>query len=358
MILRKLNENLNEAEYLANIQKNREECIQYLLSHQNGNTSSFPDECPVEINPYIGEVELQNYDKYVIGTFPPVSYILDDERIASAGINLISGNGRPQIPYYHGNSIQMWKLFFPNEFFNFNINDDKARIEKRNEILGFLKSNEINYSDIIYSTKRQAYNPNDTSLKNIVIYTNLIKHIVENPKADRILFNTSSTFGTGGIKIHQNQVQNGVLGRVNVKNNPNSFDLFFRACQDSGLRIELKVEDAINNILLDWTEISAQNAAALNNQLKTKIIFKARIIVPTNNQLIGNSEQIIKEFYVLTPFSPSLAALNLNNSPIVSNWLIQNPDGHRNELLKLIYNKFISFNQEDKIFLMNLNIFY
>jgi hypothetical protein len=134
MILRKLNENLNEAEYLANIQKNREACIQYILAHQNGSTSSFPDECPEEINPYIGEVELQNYEKYVIGTFPPISYMLDNEKIKEAYISSIKKpvKGRekkPKVNYYHGNKGSMWDLLLGNEFFNFDSDNEYTRAE-------------------------------------------------------------------------------------------------------------------------------------------------------------------------------------------------------------------------------------
>lgn len=355
MILRKVNPNMNDQEYIDNIPTANKAVIDHILQKQIGASSTFPEDCPVEIHPYIGEVDLENFEKYIIGTFPPISYVLDLEEIVEAGITKIDSNVRPKIPYYHGNSIQMWKLFFNDDFFDFESNNDKIRIRKREEVLSFLKEKEINYSDIIFSAKRDAYNANDSGLRNVVVYIDLIKHILQNNNVNRLLFNTSTTFSSTGINIHQKNVKDGILGRININSNCNSFDLFFRACQDLGFKVEFKLEDSETNSILDWTEVSLKNTKLLSKFLKTKIVFKAKISVASENDYLNNSEAISKEFYVLTPFSPSLAARNLGSNPIVSNWLLNNPNLRRYDLLKLIYSKFITFNEDDKIFLTSLN---
>ena len=123
---------------------------------------------------------------------------------------------------------------------------------------------------IIYSTKRNEYTSNDTDLGNVVINKELIKHILNNPNVNHLLFNTSSTFSQDGISIHINNVVNGTVGRINENGNQcNSLCLFFRACQDFGFKVVFKVKNTQGEILLDWTEVNAANTNSLRNELIT-----------------------------------------------------------------------------------------
>lgn len=88
--------------------------------------------------------------------------------------------------------------------------------------------------------------------------------------------------------------------------------------------------------------------------MRTKIIFEARVLVPENHYLISNTEKIAKDFFVITPFSPA-ARNGVGQNPIIVNWLQQNPGQSRQELLRLIYNRFLTFNENDKTWLYNLN---
>lgn len=359
MILRKINPDMNEKEYIDNVPNANQAFITHLVQNQNGNTSTFALKCPVEIHPYIRETKLQNFEKYIIGTFPPISYVLDNENIRDAGIDCVytpnnSRESRPAVDYFHGNKGSMWDLLVGDNLFDFNANNDILRFEKKEAILAYLKDKRINYSDIIYSLKRKGYNAEDTSLKNIIIYDRLIEHISDNPHLNRILFNTSPTFSTEGFKTHANNVGGGVQGRINVNSKCSSFALFFRRCQDLGIRVEFKVETHNEALNLEWTEVNLANTAILNKWLKTKILFKAKISVPPG--ILNNEVEIIKEFFVITPFSPA-ARSKVEQNPIVNTWMNNNPGLNRNVFLTQIYQRFVRFNQEDKIFLMTLNHF-
>ena len=74
MILRKLNIP-DENAYLNNIQEANNDLINHLLAYN----FVLPAETPVEIHPYIDTFELRDYDKYIIGTFPPISYLNDNQ---------------------------------------------------------------------------------------------------------------------------------------------------------------------------------------------------------------------------------------------------------------------------------------
>lgn len=343
MILRKINPNV-EAGYIENIPQMNE----VFLNNLNQNNGVLPLETPVEIHPYLNEFELQDYDKYIIGTFPPISYVRDVLNIPN---NIGNIPNRPIIPFYHGNVCEMWKLMGINNLENIL---ELERIQAKNELINFLNISYINYCDIIYCTKRKNYTFYDKDLKNIVVNKELIKHIINNKNVNRLLFNTGSPFGSNGIKIHNNNVNDGVIGRINVKSAPNSFDLFFRACQDMGFKVEFKIDDFAGNIILDWTEVNIQNTNTLNHHLKTKIIFKAKITIPINNELLQNGNEIIKEFIIVTPFSPA-AQGKTNNNPIVNNWRIANNMQNKQVLLRLIYSAFVNFNEENKQFLYSLN---
>ena len=344
MILRKINANMDEEIYIENIRLMN----QVFLDDLNENNGVLPPETPVEIHPYINEFQLQDYDKYIIGTFPPISYVRDKLNIHN---NIGNIPNRPRIPFYHGNVCDMWRLMGINNLENIL---ELERIQAKNELINFLNIGNINYCDIIYSTKRNEYSSKDKHLKNIVVNEELIKHIFNNKNVNRLLFNTGSPLGITGLKIHVNNVQNGFISRINVTNAPNSFDLFIRACQDLGFKVEFKIDDFAGNIILDWTEVNIQNANTLNHHLKTKIIFKAKITIPVNDELLQNGNEIIKEFIIVTPFSPA-ARESVDHNPIVNNWRAANNMENRQVLLELIYSAFVNFNEENIQFLYNLN---
>ena len=123
-------------------------CIDEII----GFNGVLPNDPPFEKHPYLDlpEYQLQNFDKYIIGTFPPISHLLDNVEIIQAGINqltLPTGNliSRPTIPFFHGNdAFYLWKLLlFDNELLELQAIED--RNEKKNYLINKLKSLKINF---------------------------------------------------------------------------------------------------------------------------------------------------------------------------------------------------------------------
>lgn len=104
MIFRKNNLVANEAGYLANIIdannifRNDLELNNYIL----------PNEKPIEVHPYLDTFPLRPTEKYIIGTFPPISYLRDSLNIPN-GVGDI--NSRPKIPFFHGQKCDQWIFF-------------------------------------------------------------------------------------------------------------------------------------------------------------------------------------------------------------------------------------------------------
>jgi hypothetical protein len=345
--------NMDEEHYLYALEVNNSNFIDELIEDD----FHLPQETPVEIHPYLHQIELKDYEKYIIGTFPPISYLNDNEILVNNGLEvLLNLNGehitKPAIPFFHGNSPQasMWNLLVDNAFENPDRNDAK------HSLINYLNDNQLNYSDIIYSTKRTKYGHEDSCLKNIEIHRELLKHIISNNNLDRILFNTSSAFSVRGLSIHANNGVNAFVGRINVNSHANSFDLFMRGLQDLGCSIQFYIENNNGEVLLNWTEANLGNAMIIRNILKTKIIFRARITVPPKHTLFKNKKVLHKSFYVLTPFSPA-ARGRVEQNPIISNWREQNDNVERDVLLRRIYQAFVRFNDADVNFLNELNAF-
>ncbi|PNQ72593.1 hypothetical protein C1T31_10590 [Hanstruepera neustonica] len=351
MILRKTNPAMNENEYLNNIQDSNTNFIHALIE----NNFVLPNETPVEIHPYKNDLPLENYDNYIIGTFPPISYLNDNILLNNEDLNTLHDpNERllsaPGIPFYHGNTkkISLWQYILDQNLFN-HVFEELDRLTAKDFLINYLQDSRINYSDIIDSTKRIEYSPSDSCLRDIVINDDLLKHIFVNNNVNRLLFNTASVFSVNGLKVHANNVLNGIIGRINVNNTANSFDLFFRALQDRNCIIKFSIEND------NWVQVNVNNRAELSNTFSSKIIFKAKIIIPAKNNFFNNEQEITKEIYVVTPFSPA-ARGRVNSNPVILNWRQQNNNQDGGVLLKLIYQSFLRFNQEDLTFLHGLNV--
>lgn len=310
-----------------------------------------PPNPPFEFHPYVDQFPLEDFEKYIIGTFPPISYLLDKPQISAAGIVTlqqpigVGGNPitRPWIPFYHGNQGSMWDyLLTPVEYaaLNLTVGGDPAKAF----LIDFLKDNSLNYADIIKSTQRElengAYTANDKNLHNICINTDLICHILLNTKAKYLLFNTGSPFSTSGLKIHRNANPNGLSGQVNV-NSVTAFDLFVRGCQELGLEIYFRMSNGLTPIF-DWTEISVLNALFLQGQMHNKVVFEMRIVSNTNKGILPcNGFTGYRDFTIITGPSPAkLAVLGLANNANCQHWIRNNSGKRAQDFIRFIYQSF------------------
>lgn len=329
---------------LANLPENNDHIANYILEH-NG---QLPQQPLFEKHPYSYNEFNLGYDKMIIGTFPPISYIYDNSLLVN---NKFGQNKRPKIPFFHGNKPNgsMWKfLLFGNCF------DEILELNRdlrRKELIDELTFRFIRYEDIIKYTRRELKNNNytaeDTKLYNIIPNTRIINDIIKKKELNIILFNTSSTF-SNKIKINKDN-------KIDIEsiNNIKSFDLFIRTIQELNYKVEFKLENFENEIVQDWIEINYQNSIIIRNSFSYKIIFKVRISKNNIN---------FKEFYAITPFSPASRG-KVNNNPIVANWLNQNVNMNHHDLLKEIYHSFSLFSNDNnefikyKEFLFSLNYY-
>jgi hypothetical protein len=341
MILRKNSPNMDEEEYINNLPHNNDHIADEILL----NNGILPDESPIEIHPYSYQEFVLGYDKMIIGTFPPISYIYDHPLLVD---NNIGQNRKPEIPFFHGNRGGMWQvLLFGNcydEIFNL------PRNQTKKELIDELIFRFIRYDDIIQSAKRKLingkYSAEDKNLFNVVPKSSIIKDILKKIDLKAILFNTSTTFSKN-IRINKNN-------KIDVERNSilKSFDIFIRTIQELNLSVDFKLDEINGDIIQDWIELNYTNRNVISRNFRFKIIFKIRI---------RENHKILKELFIITPFSPA-ALGKTNQNPIVHQWLIQNPTMNKKDLLKKIYQSFSLFNDDEeyieyKQFLYSLNYF-
>lgn len=305
---------------------------------------NLPAHPPFEVHPYKALFPLQPFEKYIIGTFPPISYLLNDAQVIDAGITHlaqpvgVAGNliGGPDIPFFHGNVGSMWRYFLtPLELAALLAIPD--RVAARDFLIETLIQNRINYGDIVDNAQRELpagrYLPNDDYLHNICVNTDLICHILDNPNAKYLLFNTATIFGVNGIDAQGGLV---IINDQRTK----SFDLFVRGCQDLGLTVEIRIQAGPPMQHFPWTNISHLNAT----QRVNKIAFELRISNRMNVESLRCSSLAPGQSKVLqctTGPSPSrMALIALGANQVFIAWSHVNPGGTPTAFLKFIYQGF------------------
>jgi hypothetical protein len=186
---------------------------------------------PPEKHPYahLYPIDL-TFSKYIIGTFPPVSYQSD----LFPNIIFCDGNKvqMPQLPFYHGNRQKLWKYLLSVDEFN-SLSDN--RVERRDQIINFLNSNKINYADVIAYCQREKYNADDKNLFNIILNDQLLNITDCKNKEDILLvFNTSSLFTSRGLKFYRN-------GKLNTESFV--FDMFISLLIEFGINVKIKFQN-------------------------------------------------------------------------------------------------------------------
>ena len=273
---------------LVNLPENNDHIANYIIQH-NG---QLPPQPMFEKHPYLDTFELQNFEKYIIGTFPPIYYIFNHPILTE---NNIGQNG-PILNFFHGNDLSLWKFFLNEEEYGFLedlLPNNENAILYINDLLNDLN---VNYSDIIKYCRRKEYTTKDDDLYNIIINHDLIEHIINNPSENIILnFNTSTIYNKQNFKFH-----NGLLCDRQVK----SLNLFLRYLQDIGYSLLLDLYDGQGYIPI--------NEIAIPHYYK--VLFKLKI----------KKNNFEKEFIINTTPSPSGDAnRTFPGNLIFINWLNQ-----------------------------------
>jgi hypothetical protein len=199
---------------------------------EDSNQSRLPCCPPPEKHPYAELYPINNnYSKFIIGTFPPISYMTDQFN----GVRFCNGKrvSRPQLPFYHGNRQKLWQYLLSNIEFSNLSNDD--RYLRRDQIISFLNHNRINYVDVISYCQRLEYNADDSNLYNIVLNEQLLDFFSNSQLSDILLvFNTGSLFTNRGIKFSRD-------GRL--KTEAFVLDMFIYLLIDFGFSIYIQFQN-------------------------------------------------------------------------------------------------------------------
>jgi hypothetical protein len=337
------------------------QCAQFIAEIQNAcvnGVAQLPINSGFEKHPYKGMLQNIESEKYLIGTFPPISYIIDS--IQSLGTNIQNLRQptnphqvitKPMIPFFHGNVGSLWSVFLTQpELAALNALLPGNRIGGKNFLIEKLHNIGVFYDDIIKSTQRKlgkvdqniqnlGYTYEDKNLKNICVDEELIIRLVTNQNTKVVCFTNGATFGVNGLQLYTQLNRAGLV----KTNNSDALSLFLRGCQDMGLNIELQCLPHYT-----WTPLAALNQA----QRSTKLIFEVRISKGRKCNHISLVDFDQKSFTTITPFSPA-AIRFMGNHPIVANYLDNNGNPPIASMLTYVYDKFRN-NQHALLYPLNI----
>lgn len=291
--------------------------VDQIIGAIENNSSVLPVNPGFESHPYKGVLDNQEARKYIIGTFPPISYLIDTIRDRDYPLHRLKQPtyphqviDEPQVPFFHGNVSGLWSVILSDiELSELKRIRSLNRNNARTFLINWLLDNDIYYDDIILNTQRKlgklkpsdnkGYTYEDVNLLHICPDIHLIKKVVTNSNLDVICFTNGMTFRTAGLKVSNH-------GIVETKNS-DALSIFLRACQNIGFNLEIQCLP-----YFDWTPIRNLTDA----QKRTKLIFKLRIRKTNQctDSLFDNFEE--KIFSVLTPYSPA-AHGKIESHPIV-----------------------------------------
>ncbi len=328
--------------------------IKEIINKISNNSSVLPLNPGFEVHPYKGILKNIESQKYIIGTFPPISYLIDSIRNQNVNISALKQPtcphqkiDEPKIPFFHGNVSGLWSALFSDKDL-FELKSKGNRFEAKEFIINWLIENNIYYDDIIQSTQRKlgqikpnknlGYTPEDVNLYHICPNINLICKVLTNQELQVVCFTNGMMFRTKGLIVLDS-------GLVDTKNS-DGLSIFLRACQNIGLKIEMQCLP-----YFDWIDIEDLNEI----QKRTKLIFKLRFS-KTNScheaKFLNFEEKTIT---ILVPFSPA-AHGKIESHPIVIS--MKEHFGAKlsaSKLLSKIYEKFRNDSFEE-LYQYNINI--
>jgi hypothetical protein len=218
-----LNNEVNESnEFLIDLFNHAQNWI------NSSDTKRLPCCPPPEKHPYLDLYQINpEFKKYIIGTFPPITYQSD----LFTDIKFCNGKivQKPQLPFYHGNRQMLWQYLMSEQEYCL-VSED--RFQRRIQIINFLNEKRINYTDLISYCQRAEYNADDKNLFNIILNEELLEIATRESDKDILLvFNTSSLFTSRGLKFNSN-------GNLNAASFV--FDMFISLMFDAGIEVRIQ----------------------------------------------------------------------------------------------------------------------
>lgn len=228
----------------------------------------------------------KSFKKFIIGTFPPHTYQAD----LFKDLKYCSGKkvSKPKLPFYHGNREMLWFYLLGEELFN---SLGLERIERKIQIIEFLKKRRINYADIIDFCQRREYNANDSNLYNIVLNQDLL-NLINSINNENILlvFNTGSFFTSSGMSFGRNE-----------KLNPKTFvfDMFVHLLIEGGFEVDVQILND-ERITINYNNRKSlkyiRNILSFNIFINNKKISVVAGPSPANGDGKLQANQIFKRF--------------------------------------------------------------
>ncbi len=348
------------AEIAADLTAFKEQIIYGIQSGQ----AQLPINPGFEKHPYKGLLTNSDTPKYIIGTFPPISYLIDTLQAEGQVIEQLTQPtaphqtiSKPQIPFFHGNVNALWSvLLTPAELGEMRGFLPTNRKVARQYLIDKLNTIGVYYDDVILATQRKlgglgephnnlGYTYEDVNLKNICPDIDLVQKVLNHQMLDVVCFTNGATFrsgNNGGLQFYTQVNRQGLIKTGNA----DALSLFLRTCQDLGLNIEMRCLP-----FFDWTPVHQLTAV----QKRTKLIFELRISKTLKITIPALQSFQQKEFTAITPYSPA-AHGTIETHPIVLA-LKQAIGMHlsANQLLSNIYTRFRN-NTYQELYQFNINL--
>lgn len=345
------------------IQQDNEQFIGEVVNGLVNNVSQLPIHPGFEKHPYKGTLDNSDASKYIIGTFPPISYLIDKMQTNGLAIEYLAQPTppfqvitKPQIPFFHGNVSALWSVLLnPAELAELNVFLPLDRNGAKQYLIRKLNAIGVYYDDIISSTQRKlgslgnphnnlGYTYEDINLKNICPDIDLIQHILLNQNLEVVCFTNGATFrsgNNGGLLLYAGGNRQGFVRT----GNSDALSLFLRACQGLGLHIEMRCLPHF-----DWTALKQLTSI----QKRTKLIFELRLTKTETCSLESLQHFEQKSFTTITPYSPA-AHGTIETHPIVQ--ALRQVYGLNHTAVQLLPNIYIHFrnNTFHELFQFNIN---
>lgn len=348
---------LQNDEILKNIEADCKLFKKEVISNISNGVSRLPNNPGFEKHPYKGLLDNSDASKYIVGTFPPISYLIDIMNSENCSVDRLQQPTtpfqiltRPEVPFFHGNISGLWKVLLPDEKYEeFKKQKSNNRDEAKKILIKWLKDSNIYYDDIIFYAQRKlgilmemnlGYTYEDKNLKNIYPDVSLVEKILMHTNLNVICFTNGATFGSGGLKLYSQINRRGIVRT----GNSDALSLFLHTCQSVGLQIEMRC-----NPYFDWTKLEMLE----DEQKRTKLIFELRISRTESCVLDVLKSFDKKSITIMTPFSPA-ASRFLTSHPIILSFQEKHGTISSEKILKIIYNKFRD-NTYDELYEYNIN---
>jgi hypothetical protein len=212
---------------------------------------------PQEIHPYLHfrDQMAKRPKLYIIGTFPPASYLRVNPGFVPTIVNGDAPNAGPGFNFFHGNDEAFWRLLNIPGF------NAAAPLQKIDLCLAFLKQHNAVYSDIIYSCSRtQIDDTQDTALNNILVNKPLLDEITERDDQPCLWFTSSGVFNSTGIPVYLNNGGTNIPGNVKMERECQAYNLFLRGMQDQGWNLSVR-----SSVADPWIALNAANENQLGD---------------------------------------------------------------------------------------------